>query len=302
MSSSANLVAQITETDLYENIVNMIKTSLLPFIISVVLYGILSYFYPITKTSDLLLEGIQYNFHISLWTLLPAISIILLSFLKIRVKISMSISIFISLIISLAIQKYSLLENLKFLIFGFRIQQSTPIAAALQGGGILSMMKVGVIVFISSAFSGIFEGTDLLGEIIDRLNKKKNRQKVFAQTILVSLASSIIGCTQVLAVMLTHILTKQSYKTNKLSKNEVAIDLENSAIMIAPMIPWNVAALVPLTTMGVSPKALLYSFYLLLVPLMYWIHLGIRTGVKQKKYTFKLSQMNKHLKDGFPML
>lgn len=276
MSSSANLIAQITVTDLYTNMVNMIKTSILPFSISVLLYGIFSYFYPITSTSSILLEGIQDNFHISLWVLLPAFSIILLSFFKVKVKASMAISILIAFILSFFVQKYRLLEIIRYLIFGFSMEQSTPIAAALQGGGILSMLKVGIIVFFSSAFSGIFEGTDLLDIVIDKLNTKKDRQKTFAQTVLVSTASSIIGCTQVLAVMLTHILSKKSYDTNQLSNEEMALDLENSAIMIAPMIPWNVAALVPLITMGVGPKALLFSFYLFLVPLMYWIGLGIK--------------------------
>jgi NhaC family Na+:H+ antiporter len=282
MSSSANLVAQISKTNLYDNIINMIKTSLLPFSISVILYGILSYFYPITTTSTILSQGIENNFHISLWVLLPAICIILLSFFKVNVKLSMLISIIIALVISLGIQKYSFLENIKYIIFGFKMEQSSPIADVLQGGGIISMMKTGVIVFISSAFTGVFEGTDLLKGIIKKLVKKKNRQGVFIQTIFVSIASSIIGCTQTLAVMLTHILTKETYDINNLSKEEIAIDLENSAIMLAPMIPWNIAALVPLTTMGVGPKALLFSFYLILLPFLYWITLSIKDRLNKK--------------------
>lgn len=288
MSSSANLVAQISKTNLYSNIINMIKTSLLPFSISVILYGILSYFYPITTTSTILSQGIENSFDISLWVLLPAICIILLSFFRVNVKFSILISIIISLIISLVIQKYSLFENVKYLLFGFRMEQSVPIAEVLQGGGIIPMMKTGFVVFISSAFTGIFEGTDLLKGIINKLVKKRNRQGVFAQTILVSIASSIIGCTQTLAVMLTHILTKENYERNNISKEEIAIDLENSAIMLAPMIPWNIAAFVPLTTMGVGPNALLFSFYLFLLPFIYWITLSIRTRTKVNKGKFHL--------------
>ena len=154
------------------------------------------------------------------------------------------------------------------------MEQSSPIAEVFQGGGIIFMMKTGLIVFFSSAFTGIFEGTDLLNGVKKELvKKKKSRQGIFAQTIFISFASAIIGCTQTLAVMLTHILIKEAYGKNKLSNEEIAIDLENSAIMIAPMIPWNVAALVPLTTMGVGPKALLFSFYLFLLPSTYLISL-----------------------------
>jgi len=48
----------------------------------------------------------------------------------------------------------------------------------------------------------------------------------------------------------------------------LALDLENSAIVIAPLIPWNVAVLVPLTTLGVDARAILFSFYLILLPLI----------------------------------
>lgn len=281
MSSSANLVAQMTQTSLYQNINNMIKTSILPFGITVVVYGVLSYFYPITTTSTVVSQGIQDNFHISLWVLLPAFSIIILSFFKVDVKISMLFSIITAVIISIVVQNYTLNELMKYLFFGFHMDSSIPISDVFQGGGILSMMKLGFIVFLSSAFTGIFEGTHLLDNLVLRLVKKKNRETVFGQTALLSIASSIIGCTQALAIMLTHLLVKDSYSENHLSKEEMALDLENSAILLAPMIPWNIAAMVPLTTMGVNSKALLFSFYLLLVPFFYWVSLKVKKAKVQ---------------------
>lgn len=276
MSSSANLVAEISNTDLYKNISNMIRTSIIPFFITLIIYGVLSFLYPISTTSSILSEGIGNIFNTNLLVLLPAFSIILLSILRVDVKASMLISILISLIISISIQKFSLLDNLKFLIFGFKMKDIHPIAEVLQGGGILSMMKSGLIVFISSAFTGIFEETDLLKFVVDKINVKKPRHKIFGQTILISLATSIIGCTQVLAVMLTHILSKKNYRINNLSREELSIDLENSAIVIAPIIPWNIAALIPLTTMGIGPIGILFSFYLFLLPIIYWIELAIK--------------------------
>ena len=76
--------------------------------------------------------------------------------------------------------------------------------------------------------------------------------------------------------MLTHILSKKNYRINNLSREELAIDLENSAIVIAPIIPWNIAALIPLTTMGIGPIGILFSFYLFLLPIIYWIELAIK--------------------------
>lgn len=278
MSSSANLVAQISGTNLYNNISIMIKTSVVPLVISIIIYGSLSFLYPISATSSILTDGIVENFTVNLLVLLPALCIIFLSILKVDVKVSMIISIIISIILSVSMQKYSLMENIKFLVFGFKMEGTSSITTVLRGGGIISMMKNGLIVFISSSFSGIFENTDLLKTIMEKVNVKKSRHKVFQQTILVSLATSIVGCTQVLAVMLTHIISKESYKINNLSNDQLAIDLENSAIVIAPIIPWNIAALVPLTTMGVGLSGILFSFYLFLLPITYWAGLAIKKG------------------------
>lgn len=47
------------------------------------------------------------------------------------------------------------------MIFGYR-SEDPQLAAMMNGGGFLSMVQVSVIVGISSAYAGIFEGTGLL--------------------------------------------------------------------------------------------------------------------------------------------
>ncbi len=277
MSSSANLVAQITGTNLYDNIRGMICTSILPFTLTVIIYGLLSFLFPISNVSSMVSQGIIQSFQVSPWVLLPAFSILVLSGFKVNVKKSMLISIAIASALCIGIQNIPLSSLLHIMIFGFKLPPSHPMSSVLQGGGILSMMKIGLIVFLSSAFTGIFEGTSLLDGIIKRLAKKKNRWEIFGQTLLLSIASSIIGCTQALAVMLTNLLAKDTYQRNHLTKEELAIDLENSAITLAPMIPWNIAALVPLSIMDAKPISLIFSFYLYLLPLTYWLSMVRKT-------------------------
>jgi NhaC family Na+:H+ antiporter len=52
-----------------------------------------------------------------------------------------------------------------------------------------------------------------------------------------------------------------------------ALHLENSGILISALIPWNLAALVPTTTLNISSTGYLpYAFYLYIVPIVYFIH------------------------------
>ena len=58
------------------------------------------------------------------------------------------------------------------------------------------------------------------------------------------------------------------YKANNLSNSQLAVDLENTAVLTAVLIPWNVAIALPLVTLGADRKSILYAFFLYLVPLI----------------------------------
>lgn len=73
------------------------------------------------------------------------------------------------------------------------------------------------------------------------VNKSNSRSGSFFTIIIVSIITSAFGCTQTLAVILTHMLVKKNYIKNNIDKNKLALDIENSAIIIAPLIPWNIA-------------------------------------------------------------
>ncbi len=268
MSSSANLVASITNTNVYDNIKRMTKTSLMPLILSLGLYLILSLFMPVNYSNSDILSQLTETFNINIIALLPALIIIVLSFFKIEVKISMFVSMTVAAIISFIFQHTTFSEIIKTAIFGFQLPIDNPLYSIIKGGGIISMIKLAFIVFLSSALTGIFQGANLLDFIEEYLNKIKRLDTLFITTIITSIISSMVGCTQVLAVMLTKMTMNDTYIRLGYDKEHLALDLENSAIVIAPLIPWNVAVLVPLTTLGVDARSILFSFYLILLPLI----------------------------------
>ncbi len=103
MSSSANLVANLTETNLYDNIKNMFKTGKLPLILSCILYFFLSFKNPITFNEGNIGEDMHQVFNISIISLIPAIVILITSIFKVKVKKSMTISIISACLISLMV-------------------------------------------------------------------------------------------------------------------------------------------------------------------------------------------------------
>lgn len=269
MSSSANLVANLTETDLYGNIKNMFKTGNMSFIFSIIIYGILSYYNPLDLVESNLVPQIYNTFEINPIVLLPTIIILIFSIFKIDVKISMVVSIIIAFFLSIFIQGYTFIEIIGFIINGFYLDKLDPLYKILKGGGILAMGRAGLIVFVSCAMTGIFEKTAMLNNIEMILEGAKSRTKIFIYTNIVSFFTAAIGSNQSISIVLTSQLMENVYKKGGIDKEDFAIDLENTSIVLAPLIPWNIAALIPTTTMMVSSYGYLpYSYFLFLIPLL----------------------------------
>ncbi len=283
MSSSANLVASITSTNLYDNIKKMTRTSIVPIILSLIIYTILSLINPVNYSNSDILIKLTSTFNISVLTLVPALIIIILSFFKIEVKISMFISMAVAGIIAMFTQNATIGEVLKTAFLGFELPRDNSLYNIIRGGGISSMLKLVLIVYMSSGLTGIFKGANMLDFIENHLNNIKTPSSLFASTIITSIVSSMVGCTQVLAVMLTNMTLSNTYKRLDNDNSDLALALENSAIVIAPLIPWNIAVLVPITTLGVNAKAILFSFYLILLPAVSLVNIHIKSKSYHKK-------------------
>ena len=52
-------------------------------------------------------------------------------------------------------------------------------------------------------------------------------------------------------------------------REELAMDIENSGILIAGLIPWSIACSIPLAMLGADASALPYALLLWLIPLCY---------------------------------
>ncbi|ABW20270.1 Na+/H+ antiporter NhaC family protein [Alkaliphilus oremlandii] len=268
MSSSANLVANLTETDLYTNIRNMFLTGAIPFVLSTGIYTFISLNQPLTFSESSIHSDLTNTFYIHWIVLVPAMIILLLSLFKVNVKHSMSLSILSAGIIGISLQNYSVAHMFQYLLLGFHLEPSHPLYTIIKGGGIFSMWKAALVVFISCALAGILEGTDMLKGTESTLRKANSRKDLFLYTAIVSGITAAVGCSQAIAVVLTNQLMGNIYKERNVDSYQLAIDLENTGIVLAAIIPWSLAAFVPTTTMNVSATGFIpYAFYIYFIPI-----------------------------------
>ena len=133
------------------------------------------------------------------------------------------------------------------------------------------MAEVAVILVISSSYSGIFSGTDMLAQLQDKIFAACSRLGRFTIMIFLSIAAAAVFCNQTIASLMCADLMKKPYISGGGSKTELAIDMENSVILIACIIPWTIGCTIPLSFMDVGIGAMPYAFYMYAVPLYYWI-------------------------------
>ena len=276
MSTSALLISELTKTNLYTNIKMMIKTSIIPFIVTCVFYLFLGFKSTILPVSVDITEIFKQNYNLNIMVIIPAILIIILSLLKINVKKTMLISIVVSFIIAMFIQKGSIVSLIKYCIFGYN-NSNQELNLMMKGGGILSMLNVGLIVGISSSYSGIFKETKMLVPLKEYLKAFSEKTSNYFVIFLSSIISGAIACNQSLGIILTNELSEEL-----VDKQERAIILENTIILLAGLIPWNTAMVVPLRTLDVGIMSGLFAFYLYFLPL--W---NLFVGIIKEKYKIK---------------
>ena len=268
MSSSAHLVAALTNTDLHRNIRNMLKTALAPLALTLIGYGLLSCWHPLQLQDNTVAGEIITLFDIHPATAVPAAIILIASAFRIDVKASMLVSILAGMGVGIAYQQQTLTTMVQFILLGFTLSDTGSFAAIIQGGGLVSMINVAFIVFLSSAYAGLFEGTQMLREIDHFLERVSQKTGVYPTTVLTSTVTAALACNQTLTVILTHQFAARIYEKRSLSHYRLALDLENTAIVIAPLIPWNIAAAFPIATLGADASCIFFAFYLFLIPLV----------------------------------
>lgn len=267
-SSSANMVAGITDTKIYDNVKVMFKTALLPLIISLAVYSVISVLNPISHVDENMISSFEKEFVISPWAFVPALMMIALPLFKVGVLKAMAVSIASGIIVSCIVQKIDFLEVLKICVMGYEAE-GNGIGEILNGGGIVSMIEIAGILIISGTYSGIFNGTGMLLSLQDKLGKACSKIGRFGVMVCMSIAISAIFCNQTIGTLMCCDLMKQPYLSGGGTKEELAIDMENSVILVACFIPWSIGCSVPLTLLGADFTSLPFAVFMYLVPLCY---------------------------------
>ena len=266
-SSCASLVAALTETDLYGNVKRMHRTALLPYVLCLAFYAFLSLRNPMTGGDETLLAALADSFELSLWTVAPAIIMLALPLLRVPIWIAMTLSGVTAFAVSVLAQGAGVLETLGVSVLGYASEG--VLADVLSGGGLVSMLTVFLMLPLASMMTGIIEGVGALDGAQEKLAAASGRLGLLPTTALLSILCSMALCNQTIVVIMLHQLMGKVYAQRGASNEEFAMDIANTGVTLAGLVPWCIACAVPLSMLGVGLEALPYAALLYMIPLCY---------------------------------
>ena len=265
-SSSAILVSRLTETDLMGNVRRMLRTGFVPFLLCCAFYAALSPAHPLSANAAADFSAIREHYVLSPLCVLPALVILALPPLGCDIRLTMGVSLLLASLLAVFLQGENALSVLRALFTGYVPSYGGQLADLLRGGGLSSMLQAAFVVLFASTYDGIFRGTDVLRVPENLIRRMAARIGLFPATVVTSLAASMVACNQTLAVMMTQELMDGPAADAGASKEDRAMALENSVILIAPLVPWNIAVSAGLAVLEIGPGAIPYAAFLYLVP------------------------------------
>ena len=268
-SSAATLVAALTHTKMMENVKIFMKTAIPAFVISLAVYGVLSFFNPINKVDPVLVTEFEESFSLSTWAFVPAIIMMVLPLLKVSIVLSMGLSVIAGSLVAWLVQGESIKAVLMTLIVGYKAE-TAGLGEILNGGGVVSMLEVMGMIIISSAYSGIFDGTAMLDGIQEKLMSLCKKWGRFPVMSITSIVSAMVFCNQTVTTLICSNLLAKPYRELGASDTETAVDMGNATLLLSCMVPWCIGCSVPLAFLQTTYASVGYACYMYLVPVTYF--------------------------------
>ncbi|MCI8810355.1 MAG: sodium:proton antiporter [Oscillibacter sp.] len=262
VSTSALLISQLTGTDLFANLKKMFRTALLPFLLACAVYAILGLSIHSAAAPTEIEAAFARQFSLHWFVLLPVGVILLFSAFRVPVKWTMLASILLAAVCCVAIQGIPFLSVCRMMVFGYQTND-IELAPMLNGGGIISMAKGFAIICVSSAYAEIFRKTGLLDGAKHLLFRISRRSTVYTAVLSSAIVSNIVGCSQTFSIMLTHQICEELEP----DQQTLAVDLEDTSVIIAPLVPWSLASAVPLASIAAPTASILAACFLYFLPL-----------------------------------
>ena len=267
LSDTTNLAPAMAGTDLYSHIKYMTYTTVPTYVITLVIFIILSFNLGVSGNGEMneinnLSQTILNDFYISPILFLIPVLVIVLAFLKIRPIIALSLGIAGAILFALIFQNNVLQSinpsHISSVFQSIFIDTEIPtdnsrIERLYNSGGMKGMLWTIYLTISAMIFGGSMDGIGALKKITDfLLSKAKTTFGLFASTAASCLGINIVASDQYLAIVIPGKMFKDAFEEKGLSAENLSRTLEDSGTVTSALIPWNTCGAYHYGVLGVS--------------------------------------------------
>lgn len=272
LSDTTNLASTIVGVDLFEHIRHISLTTIPAFIISFILFVLLSPDQAISTQGGNDYQAALDATNLIHWTSwIPLLILVFCTMFKIPAFIALGISSVIATLLASITSGLGWSDIWNIWFNGYTATtEFEAVNELLTKGGINSMLFTVSLVILALGFGGLLFVTGIIPSILSAFQEKLKK----VRTIIVSTAATAIGVNvligeQYLSIMLTGETYKGIYQRAELSNKALSRTLEDAGTVINPLVPWSVCGVFIADVLGVPVLTYLpFAFFCLVSPVI----------------------------------
>ncbi|MEY2366031.1 Na+/H+ antiporter NhaC [Lysinibacillus capsici] len=273
LSDTTNLASGTVGVDLFEHIKNMGWTTIPAFLISFVLYAIISPTGAATsfETVEQFKGGLLSTGLIHWYTLLPIVVLVIMTFYKAPAVITLAVVSIIGVGLGSLLDPVPASEVFKILFDGYVSQTGNKeIDALLTRGGMNSMLFTIALVLLALTMGGLLFTLGIIQSILTKVESLfKSAGSVITGAAITGIGVNTLIGEQYLSILLTGEAFKAQFAKVGLAPKNLSRVMEDAGTVVNPLVPWSVCGIFIASVLGISTLDYLpFTFFCLLGPIL----------------------------------
>ena len=300
LSDTTNLAPAMAGTDLFTHIKYMAFTTVPSFVITLIVFTILTTTIDTSGTADIsnLLTSIKSTFHISpLLFIVPAV-VIAMILLKTKPLLALGTGVILAAVFAFIFQM-DILNNLSDSSFKSIVNSvfvdtqiqtdNEKLTELFSSGGMKGMLWTIFLIVCAMVFGGVMDAIGALARITNTLlSVAKSTFGLFFSTVVSCLGLNAIASDQYLAIVIPGKMFKKAFEDKGLAPENLSRTLEDSGTVTSVLIPWNTCGAYQSGVLGVSvADYAIYAVFNYISPFMTLLFAALGIKIKQLAVNIK---------------
>jgi NhaC family Na+:H+ antiporter len=165
---------------------------------------------------------------------------------------------------------------------GFVLDSGSPsLDELVSGGGMQSMLNTVWLIIVALAFGGIMNHCGLLATLIEPLRRRTSSDRgLLVATGTTAIGINVVAADQYLAIVLTGNVYKLEYAQRRIAPQTLSRQIEDTATVTSPLIPWNSCGAYASGVLGVATIAYFpFAFFNLVNPVLSFTFAALGIGI-----------------------